>query len=137
MPSKIIPHLYVGNKKDSADIKFLYANNISLIVNCTKDLPFMTLIPSYRVAVNDDLSMQANIDMAHQIEDAADLISSYIDRGKNVLVHCFAGMQRSCAVIAKYLIKHRQMSPEDAIELIRTNRIIAFRPFINFKTCIH
>ena len=49
-------------------------------------------------------------------------------KGKPVLVHCAAGMQRSAAVTAMYLIATHRMRPEQAKTYIQNKRPIAFRP---------
>jgi protein-tyrosine phosphatase len=51
---------------------------------------------------------------------------------KPVLVHCFAGMQRSCAVVACYLIKYYNITPLDAINFIKKKRNVAFFGGVNF-----
>jgi protein-tyrosine phosphatase len=53
-----------------------------------------------------------------------------------ILVHCAAGMQRSAAVMAMFLIAKENMSAEDAIKFIREKRPIAFMPMANFGSAI-
>ena len=55
---------------------------------------------------------------------------------KPVLVHCFAGMQRSCALVACYLIKYNNMTPVEAIDYIKSKRPIAFFGNVNFMELI-
>ena len=49
-----------------------------------------------------------------------------------VLVHCFAGMQRSSAVIGLYLIKYHHFTPAECIGFIRQRRPVAFFGGANF-----
>jgi protein-tyrosine phosphatase len=56
--------------------------------------------------------------------------------GEAVLVHCAAGMQRSAATVAMYLIATQGMSTDEAIEFIQKKRPIAFRPSANFEDAI-
>ena len=58
------------------------------------------------------------------------------EEGTQILVHCAAGMQRSAAIIAMYLIALERMKTEDAIEYIQEKRPIAFRPSANFEKAI-
>jgi protein-tyrosine phosphatase len=56
--------------------------------------------------------------------------------GQPILVHCAAGMQRSAACCAMFLIAAMKMKPDEAIAFIREKRPIAFRPGVNFKDAI-
>ncbi|KAG6522581.1 dual specificity protein phosphatase 12-like [Zingiber officinale] len=54
--------------------------------------------------------------------DYLDVCLDFIDQGRkegSVLVHCFAGVSRSAAVITAYLMKTEQKSLEDALESLR------------------
>jgi protein-tyrosine phosphatase len=57
-------------------------------------------------------------------------------QGKTVLVHCHAGMQRSCAVVALYLIQYYKLTPERAIKTIQSKRAIAFYPEPTFQIAL-
>jgi protein-tyrosine phosphatase len=63
-------------------------------------------------------------------------IYEHVSNKKPVLVHCHAGMQRSCAVVACYLIKYNYMEPTSAIQFIRFKRPIAFFGQVNFQSAI-
>ncbi|WOK96786.1 dual specificity protein phosphatase 12 [Canna indica] len=54
--------------------------------------------------------------------DYLDVCLDFIDQGRkegSVLVHCFAGVSRSAAVILAYLMRTEQKSMEDALESLR------------------
>ncbi|XP_043719856.1 dual specificity protein phosphatase 12-like [Telopea speciosissima] len=54
--------------------------------------------------------------------DYLDVCLDYIDESRkegSVLVHCFAGVSRSAAIITAYLMKTEQLSQEDALESLR------------------
>lgn len=54
--------------------------------------------------------------------DYLDVCLDFIDRGRKegaVLVHCFAGVSRSAAIITAYLMRSEQRSQEDALESLR------------------
>jgi protein-tyrosine phosphatase len=63
------------------------------------------------------------------------LIKEY-NSGAIILVHCAAGMQRSAAVVAMFLIATQGMKWEDALQFIRQRRPIAFYPSANFLKAI-
>ncbi len=54
-------------------------------------------------------------------EQAADFINNSFAEG-NILVHCAAGISRSCSCLIGYFIKYRSMPYEDALRFIRLKR---------------
>ena len=133
----ILPRLWLGNKRSSTDPDFLKTAGITTVFNCTKDLPFSPLIPrKYRVPVDDNLK-------AHEIKNMADwspeivykVINEY-KSGSVILIHCFAGMQRSAAVMAMTIIALSGHSSGEIIPYIRSRREVAFFPEANFYKSI-
>lgn len=43
-------------------------------------------------------------------------------RKKNVLVQCHAGVSRSATIICAYLIKHKALTPTQALQLLKEKR---------------
>jgi rhodanese-related sulfurtransferase len=58
---------------------------------------------------------------ALEIDDLANRVADALDTGKNVLVHCQAGVNRSNLVAAAALVK-RGRTPVEAINLLREKR---------------
>jgi protein-tyrosine phosphatase len=63
-------------------------------------------------------------------------LAKELNAGHKTLVHCAAGMQRSAAVMAMYLIATQKMTTDQAIAYIRAKRPIAFMPVANFEKAI-
>ena len=134
---EIIPGLWLGNSKASQDAAWLKEKKIQIVFNCTKDLPFHSQAKHcYRVPVDDNLQ-QAEIRNLElwSFEIVAKLAGEY-KSGKPILVHCAAGMQRSAAVTAMFLIATQRMTSDKAIQYIRERRRIAFMPMVNFGQSI-
>jgi len=131
------PRLWLGNKKAAADTEFLTRAGIDVVFNCTKDLPFAAQIPhQYRVPVDDNLEPQEIQNMlAWSPEIIAKLMKEY-KRGGVILVHCHAGMQRSAAVVAMFIIALTGQPAEKVMGFIRYKRPITFFPEANFKQAI-
>ena len=132
----ILPGLYLGNAKSSLDDEFLRTNNIRAVFNCSKDLPFHHSVRTkYRIPVDDNLKAEEirNLEL-WSFEIVYKLAKEH--KHGNVLVHCYAGMQRSAAVVAMYLIAIHEMKHEQAISFIKHKRSIAFCPFTNFLKSI-
>jgi len=135
--NEIIPRLWLGNVKASMDEDFIRKNNIVVVFNCTKNLPFSPMIPiKYRVPVDDNLEEEEIRNMElWSTEIAYKLISEYME-GKTILVHCMAGMQRSAASVAFMLIAYYKMRATDAMKFIKEKRNVAFYPSANFGRSI-
>ncbi|NRA46567.1 MAG: dual specificity protein phosphatase family protein [Oligoflexales bacterium] len=56
------------------------------------------------------------------IDQGADFIHSQIKQGHNVFVHCKSGKGRSATMVAAYLIKYRNLSADEAIQLVYNQR---------------
>lgn len=134
---EIIPRLWLGNAKSSMDEDFIRRNNITVVFNCTKNLPFSPIIPvKYRVPVDDNLEEEEIRNMElWSTEIAYKIIYEYME-GNTVLVHCAAGMQRSAASVAFMLIAYYKMRAGDAMNFIKQKRNIAFYPRANFGRSI-
>lgn len=133
---EIIPGIFLGNKEAAHDLQFLRRNNIRLVVNCTKDIPFqssISTIENYRVPVDDKLAHEDSEKLLFLMPMILQKILSAHYNRSNVLVHCFAGIQRSATVVACLLMFMHRMTSEEAIVYIRSIRPIAFTPSANFR----
>jgi hypothetical protein len=134
----IIPRLWLGNLKAAADDGWLKRENVTVVFNCTKTLPFSDVVPiRYRVPVDDNLEPQEIQFMIDSAEDIAYNILKEYKKGHTILVHCHAGMQRSAASVALFLMLWLQMKPYTAMEFIKSKRPIAFYPSANFGPAIY
>ena len=134
---EIIPGLWLGNVKASTDEDFIRQNQIRVVFNCTKNLSFSPLIPiKYRIPVDDNLQEQEIRNMElWSMEIAYKLVGEY-KKGYPILVHCMAGMQRSAASVAFFLIAYRRIHSDEAMSYIKEKRNIAFHPRANFERSI-
>jgi len=119
------------------DESFLRQNGIETVFNCTKDLPFhSSMRRRYRVPVDDNLEEEEIRNMElWSFEIIYKLLLEY-KQGKTILVHCAAGMQRSAAVVAMFLMVFTGMKHEDAMQYIKERRPIAFYKNANFLKSI-
>ena len=97
----------------------------------------MEAIPrKYRIPLDDNLEPVEIRNMALWADEIVLKITREYKTGQPVLVHCAAGMQRSAASVAMFLIATRNMTPETAIQYIKERRPIAFRGGVNFEDAI-
>ena len=117
-------HLYLGSVGAAYNLQILKSLNISHILSVCECLPpkFPGEFTYKVIAVTDEPSTR----LSNHFKDATDFMRSVIQEGKNVLVHCFAGVSRSATIVAAYLIKYHKMETTAAIAFIKTKR-----PWIN------
>lgn len=133
----IIPRLWLGNKGASMDPEFLKKNNITVVFNCTKDLPFhSSVVKRYRVPVDDNLEPAEISNMRAWAPEIVAKILREHRAGHSILVHCFAGMQRSAAAVAMTMIVLTKKPADEVMAKIREIRPIAFFPAANFERAI-
>lgn len=134
---EILPGLWLGNYRACSDEVFLRSKGIQTVFNCTKDLPFHPIIQiRYRVPVDDNLQADEIRNLELWSYEVIYLLIREYKKGNPILVHCAAGMQRSAAVVAMFLIATRNMNWNQAYRHIRQRRSIAFFPSANFQKAI-
>lgn len=116
--NNISGQLFLGDYTSALDPLFLSNNNISVIVNCTPDLNFIDdiLTPlelnkygiykleKLRIPVFDSLlEHDLNLMTSYLDYSLKFLIKKIINQKKNILIHCFAGKQRSFALTLSLL----------------------------------
>lgn len=130
---EIIPNLWLGNIKIAQNNTFFEKYNIDCVINCSNDIPFYSnYTTNIRIAVNDNLKSSEIDKMYSYLHKACDIINKYLSLNKKILVHCYAGKQRSACVIAAFLIKYADMTLKNSIIAIKSKRLISFTPNINF-----
>lgn len=134
---EIVPGIWLGNKQAALNDKWLKEKNITVVFNATKDIPFSPRIrKQYRIPVDDNLEADEIRNMTLWSHEAVYKLITEHNEGSNILVHCFAGMQRSACIMGMYLIAKKGMRWFEAIPFIKDIRPIAFTPQANFKASI-
>ena len=159
--NEIIPRIFLGNVDASKDRDFLIRNNISVIVNCTKDLPnvyeplflhdseenapedvkawiYKNTIQYYRIAV-DDNSREEEIQLfERECKKVLGPVLQEYKAGKSILIHCLAGSQRSASFVAIWMMILFQRRFEEIKDYIveRRNQAFLFGRQVNFQEAI-
>ena len=134
---QILPNVWLGNLRAAQDEAFLRNAGIHVVFNCTKDAPFHPSIRRrYRVPVDDNLQQDEIRNMElWSYEIVFKMLNEY-KQGRSILVHCHAGMQRSPAVVAMFLMVMYRMSLDQAMAFIKQRRPIVFFPSANFESAM-
>lgn len=138
---EIIKGLWVGDADAAVDPRFIMGKRIGAIVNCTPDIPMMFKrhgVQYYHANLDDSLQPKDTKKMIRHLPHAVKFIREQRNLGKNVLIHCHAGMQRSAAICAAYLSENHGLTLNQAINLIISRRPIAFHngKHVNFSDAL-
>jgi len=135
--NRITNNVWLGNYIDASNENFIHDNNIKVIINCSKHLPFYfsqsEVAYRYRIPVDDDRAENSINLMYLYLPKIVQLMKYHANKGENIYVHCHAGMQRSATVIAAYMMSNWNINMLEAMQHIKKYRSIAFTPFINFE----
>jgi|TARA_B110000305_G_C19198982_1_gene520227 protein-tyrosine phosphatase len=129
----IIPYIYLGNFNISQDSQFLKENNIKLIVNCSRNIPFIENLECENIRIPiDDNRVFKNKDILEYLY-ILEKIHKFRENKKNILIHCRAGSQRSANIILLYLTKILHIDFDTSYNLIKQKRPICFTPSNSFS----
>lgn len=104
--AKVTEGICIGSLSTATSESCLAAMNIDAIVNLS-GTDYQSSVPVYDILMDDvDVVPQTMESYIHTFADGVDAISTARRAGKNVLVHCAAGVNRSATLIAFYLIEH-------------------------------
>jgi len=134
---EIINNLWLGDIRCAKNKVFFDENNIEIVFNCSKDIPFYSnYTKNIRIKVNDNLEKKEINTFYLYLDKATKLIHESLLDSQAVLIHCYAGKQRSASLIAAYLMRYGHLSRTDAVSTIQSKRLVAFTPGINFKDAL-
>ena len=129
--NKITNRLYLGNFQAAKDKDFFKNKNIKAVLNCSKDIPnhfaHIKDIEYMRIPVDDSLK-QKDFDLMFEYMPVivAFIHKHVVIQKDNVLVHCYAGRQRSGISVAVYLVDKYGLDPKDACKIVMDKRPEAF-----------
>ena len=132
--SEILPNLYIGNMQDATNMI-----DVDFVINCTSTLPFYSpTARGIRIKIEDNGNPEEFEKLYDYVQNSNlfHLMDLCLEEKKTILVHCMGGFQRSCSLVACYLIYKLQLNPTQAIEFIRQKRPIAFFGNVNFLHAI-
>ena len=141
---EILPGLWLGNIKSAYNINKLKKNNIKYIFNISTEIPNFyendNYFKYYKFKVNDSLLDRDINLMSENLSNLVKKLAEAINnKDGNVLVHCFAGRQRSAILVAAYLVYKYKMNPREAYDFILKKRPEAFHynMSINFNKSLN
>ncbi|XP_072552924.1 dual specificity protein phosphatase 7-like [Salminus brasiliensis] len=121
-PVQILPYLYLGCAKDSANLDVLGQYNIRYILNVTPNLPNVFEQGGYfrykQIPIADHWSQN----LCQFFPEAISFIDEARSKQCGVLVHCLAGISRSVTVTVAYLMQKLNLSLNDAYDFVKRKK---------------
>lgn len=134
---KIIDGLYVGTYNAALDENTISSYGIQTIINCTKKQEKINLNVDYLQIPIDDPPYITDINYVNSnFIQIINFISNAINNGKNVLIHCIKGSQRSAAIATIYIMIKFDLDYVNAIQFIKTKRPICFFGNVNYMNSL-
>lgn len=129
--NKIMDKVFVGNFQAAKDRDFFKEKRIRAVLNCTRDIPNHFAhdrnIEYMRIPVEDSLK-DKDYDLMYQyMPSIVEFINKHVNIQKNnILVHCWAGRQRSAIAAACFMVSKFNMTPKEACKMVMDKRPEAF-----------
>ena len=134
---QIIHHIWLGDIRCAKNKHFFDENNIQVVINCSKDIPFYSnYTENVRISIHDNLENVEINRLYEYIPKAVEFIHKKILESKNILIHCYAGRQRSASIVVAYLMRYGKLTLKDAILAVQSKRAVAFTPGVNFDKAL-
>eukprot|EP00040_Diaphanoeca_grandis_P044696 m.271621 g.271621 ORF g.271621 m.271621 type:complete len:182 (+) comp96722_c0_seq1:64-609(+) len=123
--SQVLPELMLGNRVAADELEFLLKHDVSAVANVGggKEKHADGFKGYLRVHVPDSIETP----LAPHFHKVTQFIHTNICEGGKVFVHCRSGIHRSPAMVAAYLIMHRRLTADQAMEVVSIAR-----PIVNF-----
>lgn len=116
--------------QDSDDVAAIVAAGVTRVFNLVQDLEYdpgarEACVAAFAVAGIEERRVEL-VDFGSltpaQIEESAQAVLAWLDEGERVYVHCRAGWQRSATVVAAILALREDVSPHEALEVLRERK---------------
>jgi hypothetical protein len=134
--SEIIPGLWIGDKRAASDRIFLSDKKISIVINCSTDIPFVDYnrlklnIKKIRIKIKSPKSNISEKEMSKYntlfykyLQNTLSFLYDNLSiKNNNILIYCNTGNIISVAFVAAYLIQYGKITKGNALRCIRSKR---------------
>ena len=160
--NQVLDRLYIGSVEAAHTFSYIENNNISVIVNCSKDIENKyqlnllkpleeapqevqdwlynnsCYIKYYRIPIDDNGKKEEINNFYNYLLTEIDKIITEYNNGKTILIHCLAGNQRSAAFVVAFLMKYKKIGIQDAINMLieKKPNVFFFGRQINFMDAL-
>lgn len=120
--AEIVPSLYLGSYGMVSNIAELKYAQITNIINTAREIS--NTMESTYMYYNLPLTDSENQHLIEHLDTICDYIKMLVTNKCKVVVHCYMGISRSASIIIAYLIKHNNMSYDQAFKYVLDRRYI-------------
>lgn len=119
---KISDGIFLGNEDAHKDEKTLKENKIGAILTCAGELKGHKYedLEVERKAI-DVIDYQGE-NIAMYFDEAVEWMEKMLEGGKNIFIHCAAGVSRSGSFTIAYFMKSKNMSFKEAFLFVKSKR---------------
>ena len=142
--TKVLPNVWIGDKKASESSKFFSNANIQSVLNMTPTIDNVFRqndgIEYLRIPVYDSVGKRDVNKMYAYFPVICEFIfKNTVIEKKNILVHCAAGKQRSATAVAAYLVKYYRMTPYEAMQYLLKHKpnVFHYGDSVNFAKSLN
>lgn len=118
-PAAIAPGVFLGGLQEAKDLSTLEALGVSCILNmapCYCGPSSIRAFPEHFEVLDIDAEDADDYDIfSADVPTALAFLERCLNDGRRVLVHCFAGMNRSATVCAAWLLRQQKGSLSDIV----------------------
>jgi len=107
--TEIIPGLFLSDWKSAEDYQLLMKHKIKAIITIETRFKNQSVLDFYRMHNIDWMYIYAGDSptdpLSRYFDVTANFIQDHLNKGENVLVHCWAGVSRSATIVLNYMIR--------------------------------
>lgn len=115
--------LFLGNLTSATNMETLKTHKITHILTLDSvPLPSHVQQVSFLTTKYVQISDMPKEDILHHLDQCTEFISSALDKGENILVHCYFGVSRSSTAVIAYMMKKHNLEYQQAFDLVKSKR---------------
>tara|TARA_Y100000817_G_C16378144_1_gene333479 strand:+ start:103 stop:516 length:414 start_codon:yes stop_codon:yes gene_type:complete len=122
MLTELLSGIWIADINSAYDEQFYKDNLINIVINCTKDQPFLNLPNIQKLRIPLSHIMEPNTDL-YLLKNNIHKIINYIyekNELNNILIFCYNGLSISPLIIALYMIKYGNISKDHIRDILRS-----------------
>lgn len=115
--------LFLGNLTSATNMETLKSHKITHILTLDSvPLPSHVQQVSFLTTKYVQISDMPKEDILHHLDQCTEFIGSALDKGENILVHCYFGVSRSSTAVIAYMMKKHNLEYQQAYEIVKSKR---------------